>query len=94
MATNGTQDNISPWTSGSWHFNPRKIGLVGPGQGRNARNRNRHLKDRRGQSQNGRKFGFKRFGLLPEQELFRLGYIVLFAFSGFVLTLLAITLMS
>ncbi|MCB0319945.1 MAG: hypothetical protein KDD60_03405 [Bdellovibrionales bacterium] len=86
----GTQENLSPWTSGSWNFDPRKIGIISP----NKEPQKRRSRPEKVPTGSKTKRSLSGFGLLPEQELLRLGYIALFAFSGFVMALLAITLLS
>ena len=85
----GKQDELSPWTSGSWNFDPGSIRVIGPAaERRNSRSVERVLiGDKKAKR-------VRRFGLLPEQEYLRLAYIALFAFSGFVLALLVLILMS
>ena len=83
-----TQDDLSPWTSGSWHFDPKELTVVSHPKGRGGHRSQKGSNGRQKRAKGGR------FGLLPEHEMLRLGYIALFAFSGFVLALVAILLMT
>jgi hypothetical protein len=86
----GTQEHISPWTSGKWGFDPKQIGLVSP-----AKKQVRNLAfdvDSSSFSEPARKIS-KSFGRLPEDEILRLSAIFLFAASGFVLAVVTIVLL-
>lgn len=86
----GTQEHISPWTSGKWGFDPKQIGLASP-----ARRKNRspiYDQDIPASSNPIRRSSLK-FGRMPEDELLRLSALFLFAASGFVIAVVTIVLM-
>ncbi|MCB0328819.1 MAG: hypothetical protein KDD70_04125 [Bdellovibrionales bacterium] len=82
-----SEKELSPWTSGSWHFNPKEVSIASP-----VKHNSRAIRMGDALHEVNRQ-GSKWFTLFAEGELLRLGYISLFAFSGFILALLAVVVM-
>ncbi|MCI5064333.1 hypothetical protein MRY87_01260 [bacterium] len=87
-----TENELSPWSSGTWRFNPKEVSLASPYCSGAVTSRKSAARGDVPSGQEPRMVRPTRFGLFPEQELIRVAYISLFAFSGILLAILVMLL--